>query len=74
MQIQLMNVEAGVFRALKAYKVETGSSDADATRWATANLSEGVSRVKGVLDRHKRDPEGGVDAAFAALKVWAQSS
>lgn len=71
--MQVINIEAGVFRALKAYKVEKGLSDAAAAEWAVANLKEGVARFRTTLGQHKRDPETGVEEAYVALKTWAQS-
>jgi hypothetical protein len=71
--MKFVNVEAGVLRSLKAYKVAQGMADGAATAWATANLAAGVAQVNGVLATNKRDPEGGVTAAFVALKAWAQS-
>lgn len=36
------NIEAGVRRALTAYKAEVGADEATAAAWADQNLSEGV--------------------------------
>jgi len=73
MQVQVINVEAGVLKALKAYKIEKGMPDADAASWADVHLNEGVILVNDVLAKNRQHPEGGVDEAFAALKKWAQS-
>jgi len=67
------NVQASVLRALKAYKLEKGLSDSAATAFATAKLSEGMTRARAIMAQHRLDPEGGIRAAFADLKTWAQS-
>jgi hypothetical protein len=69
----MTNIEVGVLRALKAYKIEKGLSPSAAAAWADANLNIGVGRFKAVL-AHRRDPEAGVEAAFADLKTWAQTA
>jgi len=68
------DIEVGVLRALKAYKIEKGMSASAAEAWAAANLKLGVGRFKGVLARHPRDDEGSAKAAFADLKAWAQKA
>jgi hypothetical protein len=67
------NVETGVLRALKAYKIEKGLSDAAATAWAAANLNAGVARFQAVLALPRYRREGGSEAAFVDLKAWAQT-
>lgn len=67
------NVQASVLRALRAYKLEQGMTDAAATAWATANLNAGVVRVMPIMAQYKVNPETGVLAAFADLKAWAQT-
>ena len=69
----IINIEAGVLRALKAYKIEKGSPDVAADQWASANLNEGVSRFQAVLGKHRKDLDTGLEEAYEALKNWAQS-
>jgi hypothetical protein len=70
--VELLNLEAGVLRALTAYKIESGLPDAVAARWATANLQEGIALFKAAYAVPQEDIEIAVQAAFAALKTWAQ--
>jgi hypothetical protein len=61
-----------ILTSLKAYRVEAGMSDAAAAAWAAANLNAGVARFSTKLGEY-RDPEAGLEAAYADLKAWAQS-
>ena len=69
----MSDIEVGVLRALKAYKIEKGLSAAAAEAWAAANLKVGVARFNAVRARHPRDDEGSAKAAFSDLKTWAQA-
>jgi hypothetical protein len=69
----MLNLESGVLRALKSYKMEKGLSDQVATKWATDNLKTGVSRFQAVMVKHRQDGEAGLEAAYADLRAWAQS-
>lgn len=69
-----MNIEDGVARALKAYKIEKGMTEADAVAWTRAHLAEGILRFKTIFNvRAVRDPDGAAEAAFGDLKAWANS-
>lgn len=68
----MSNLEAGVLRALKAYKIEKGLSTNAAETWAAANLNAGVARYKAILAQHRGGGESGDKAAFSDLKAWAQ--
>jgi hypothetical protein len=67
------DVETGVRRALKDYKVASGMSEAQAAAWADANLSAGVGVFKAAAAPHRRDPDAILEVGFSALKAWAQS-
>lgn len=64
------NLDAAVFRALKAYKFEQCLKDKDATKWAEANLQEGIVQFLKIFNQFD-DLEGGLGAGMDALKEWA---
>jgi hypothetical protein len=73
--MEVRNLDIGVRRALRAYKLEKGLSEAAADVFANAKLAEGMARVKAITDLLKNvgDRESVIAQAFADLKVWAQA-
>lgn len=62
-----------VLRALKGFKMAAGASDAEATKWAAANLQKGNAAVQAALDNEPhQDPPSLRRAGFAALHSLAQ--
>jgi hypothetical protein len=76
--MQMINIEAGVKHALKAFKLEAGMSEEQADAWVAANLAAGVARIKaavgksGLSKQRGRDAVASADAAFVELKTWAK--
>jgi hypothetical protein len=69
-----LNIEAGVLRALTAYKAEGGASDQTAAAWATSHLTAGVAQFNSVLNLKKKrtiDDLPAEEEAFENLKTWA---
>jgi hypothetical protein len=73
--MHINHLDVGVRRALRAYKLEKGLSEAAADAFANAKLAEGLAYVKTITDRLKNsgDGEALIAKAFADLKVWAQT-
>jgi hypothetical protein len=53
MTLNIVNIEAGVRRALTAYKAEVGADQAAAAAWAQQNLSDGVELFVATLNQTK---------------------
>jgi len=68
----MTTLEAHIFRALTAYKVERGMPAQAAASWAQANLQPALAKWKAAGGTHRIDADS-ADAAFDALKEWAQS-
>ena len=68
----MTTLEANIFRALTAYKVERGMEAQAAAAWAQANLQQGLAKwkeVRGKVSSQDREFDGD---AYDALKAWAQ--
>jgi hypothetical protein len=69
-----MFIEAGVLRALAAYRIELGDTPAAAESFATANLAEGIDLyVAKLTERKSRTPDDPTaeDEALDELKAFA---
>lgn len=66
------NIDAGVRRALRAYRIESGCAGDESDAWADAHLADGIDRWRTEFSAHA-DPLTGTEAAFRVLKAWAQA-
>jgi hypothetical protein len=71
--INVADIEAGVRRALKAYKAEAGVDAVTAAAWAEQHLSDGVQQFVGALAQKPGSPDllAPAEHAFDQLKAWA---
>jgi hypothetical protein len=72
--MDMQNIEAGVRRALTAYKAEVGDDQATAAAWADQHLSDGVQLFVETLRNPSRDGLNDFtpgEEAFEKLKAWA---
>ena len=70
----MTRLEANIFRALAAYKVEQGMSSVDANAWALANLAQGLTQWKVARGKNSSQDLLLHRSAYIALKSWARAA